>query len=204
MILNTFKHIWYSYSVLFIAYILIEYVINPFGVWKLFPDINDKIISKISLYTHFICGTIIMIIGPFQFLDITHRLKIHKYIGISYLISCILCAIGGLIFISTRGTVGGIYMSIPFAVYGLLMFVYPIITYYYIYKKDYRNHNKWAIRLFLLGNGSMLYRMLYIIACKFFVKCFPVTFKSIMDYTFDWLFFVIPMICAEIYLFIKN
>lgn len=183
-------------------YIYLKYLSQPFNNWKSFENISDNIISKVAIYTHFIGGIIIMISGPFQFLGITQKLKIHKYIGILYSISCILSALGGLIYISIKGTRGGYYMSVPFGIYGILMIIYPFMTYFYIYKNNIIQHKKWAFRLFLLGNGSMLYRMLYMIACGTVLNCIHVSFNKLIDYIFDWLFFVIPIIISELYLFI--
>lgn len=172
------------------------YILNPTGNWRTLPGMCCDYIQKIPIYLHFIGGILVMIIEPFQFL----RLGSHKITGTIYIFSCILSAVGGLIFIAFNGTVGGKGMSIPFTIYGILMIIYPLITWYYAKQRNYEQHQKWVIRLFLLENGSMIYRMLNLILCMLLTNCGTVTFKSPLDYIIDWLFFCGPMIIGELYI----
>jgi len=181
-------------------HMLLTYILNPTGTWKTLPGMCCDYKQKIPIYIHFIGGVIVMIIEPIQF----YRLASHKITGIIYVISCILSAIGGLIFIMFNGTVGGLGMSIPFTVYGILMIVYPLITWYYAIQKNYDQHERWVTRLFLIENGSMIYRMINIVMCMLLTNCGTVTFKAPKDYFMDWLFFCGPMIVGEIYLFLYH
>ena len=54
----------------------------------------------------------------------------------------------------------------------------------------------------MIGSASVFYRILYFLAC-FRIDC-NITFNSPMDYAFNWLFFIIPIIITEIWLALYN
>jgi hypothetical protein len=168
---------------------------------------------------HVVGAAIITLLGPVQImnalknllytnhlLNCTHPIfeffhRIHRYTGIVYVLGFWFSATGGLIFILFNGTVAGIKMSIPFAIYGILMLVVPTITVYYaVFKRNLTTHYYWAIITFSLGNSSIFYRTLYQITCLIFIECGKVTFKGPIDYVFDWLFFAVPLILAAGYI----
>jgi len=194
--------LWCLYSWLFIYYMIGTYLFEPHGHWKVLSNLCCELTQKIPMYVHIFAGTIIMIIGPLQICQLSHKLKIHKVTGYIYIISCLFVFIGGFSFIILNDTVGGLLMSIPFSIYGFLILLHVLVAYVYIHKQDYYKHRRWGIRLFMLGNASWLYRILYTITCHVITKCLVITWTSTMDYIFDWAFFIIPMIVSEIYLLI--
>lgn len=72
-----------------------------------------------------------------------------------------MAAIGGLVFIIVKGTVGGTVMDIGFSIYGLLMLISAIETYRHAAAGRIEKHRGWALRLYALAIGSWLYRMDY-------------------------------------------
>lgn len=78
-----------------------------------------------------------------------------------YVLSSLLAAVGGLIFIVVKGTIGGTVMNIGFALYGVLMFIAAIETYRHAAQGRMDKHHAWALRLYALAIGSWLYRMDY-------------------------------------------
>jgi len=195
---------WILYTTLFIYYILDSYIANPFGHWSVLDNLCCDYIKKIPIYIHCIGGVSLMILGPLQILNMYYPIKIHKYLGYMYIASCLMACIGGWSFIGFNSTVGGFWMSFPFAIYGLLISAYPLTTWYYIRKNDVINHRRWALRTFLLGNGSLLYRTFYEVMCDIMIQCGIITFNEPIDYVFNWLFFLVPMILSEIYLFFNT
>lgn len=112
---------------------------------------------------HFAAGGIILILGSIQLLD-NVRVRfpaLHRWLGRLYVLSCLLAAIGGLLFIAIKGTIGGPVMNIGFALYGILMFVSAIQTYRYAVARQIDKHQVWSLRLYALAIGSWLYRMDY-------------------------------------------
>lgn len=116
-----------------------------------------------GLGLHFATGAVILLLGSIQLIE-TIRIRypvFHRWIGRIYVLSSLLAAIGGLIFITVKGTVGGTVMSIGFSIYGLLMFISGIETYRHAAAGNIDKHRAWALRLYALAIGSWLYRMDY-------------------------------------------
>lgn len=112
---------------------------------------------------HFAAGGIILVLGSIQLIDAV-RVRfpaLHRWLGRLYVISCLLAAVGGLVFIAMKGTIGGLTMDIGFGLYGVLMFVSAIQTYRYAVIRQINKHRAWSLRLYALAIGSWLYRMDY-------------------------------------------
>ncbi|RRA99898.1 DUF2306 domain-containing protein [Larkinella rosea] len=112
---------------------------------------------------HFAMGGIILVLGSIQLIDAvrTRFPVLHRWIGRLYVLSCLLAAVGGLVFIALKGTIGGLVMNIGFGLYGVLMFLSAVQTYRYAVRRDTDRHRIWALRLYALAIGSWLYRMDY-------------------------------------------
>lgn len=161
--------VWIS-SLAFGLYILgfyvAELILGDIANWNVtLPDVYEEgertATAGISL--HFVMGAVILILGTVQFIPwIRHNLpKLHRILGRVYVVASILTAIGGLVFIFMSGTVGGTMMNIAFGLYGVLMLVSGVETARHARARRFEQHNNWALRLYVLGIGSWLYRMFY-------------------------------------------
>ncbi len=112
---------------------------------------------------HFAMGGVILVLGSIQLMEgVRTRFPAwHRWIGRVYVTACLLAAVGGLVFIGMKGTIGGAVMNVGFGLYGLLMFVAAIATYRYAVAGQLVKHRAWALRLYALAIGSWLYRMDY-------------------------------------------
>lgn len=141
-------------------------------------------------------------------------LHFHKWNGRLYLTSCIVTGLAGITFICINGgTVGGPSMTVAFSTYGILLIVFSLVTWNYArqfrkcniqYNADESTslklkHRNWAIRTFALGLGSWFYRALYVLTylCTSYSPL-NTEFKHPIDYVFDWLFFLLPLLVAEL------
>lgn len=161
--------VWVSAG-LFGLYILAFYAAALFGnnleKWnQILPGLYQKgsQVSTSCIGVHFAAGGIILMLGSIQLIDAI-RIRysaFHKWVGRLYVSSSLLAALGGLVFIVTKGTVGGSVMNIGFSIYGLLMLVAGIETYRHAAAGRMDRHRAWALRLYALAIGSWLYRMDY-------------------------------------------
>ncbi len=182
----------------FIYYIIDTYFTNLNKNVNTLPKLEYPLTHKILIVTHFIGGIIIMLIGPIQFIPYFRKNIIHKWNGRIYLSCCLITSLAGLIFICVNGTVGGIVMDIAFATSGILLFTFGSITWYYGYYRKKDKHRNWAVRTFALGIAPLFYRILYLFSYIGDYDPFEYEFKGILDYIFDWTYFLLPLIVAEI------
>jgi hypothetical protein len=68
------------------------------------------------------------------------------------MISIIVTCAGGILFIIKNGTGGGLNMTISFALYGVILFLYAMIAWAYARQKNYIQHQYWAIRTFSVAS----------------------------------------------------
>ncbi|RAJ97618.1 putative membrane protein DUF2306 [Larkinella arboricola] len=152
---------------------------------------------------HFATGGIILILGSIQLIKaIRVRFPaLHRWIGRLYVLSALLAAIGGLIFIALKGTIGGPVMSLGFGLYGILMFVSAIETYRHAVAGRLEKHRRWALRLYALAIGSWLYRMDY----GFWLLLtdglgHTRTFSGPFDHVMDFFFYIPNLLVAEAFI----
>ena len=161
--------VWVSAG-LFGLYILAFYAAAVFGgdmeKWNnVLPGLyqKDSIYATIGIGLHFATGGIILMLGSIQLIEAirVRYSRFHRWVGRVYVSAALLAAVGGLIFILLKGTVGGTVMDIGFGLYGILMFIAALQTIRHARAGRIEQHRAWALRLYALAIGSWLYRMDY-------------------------------------------
>jgi hypothetical protein len=116
-----------------------------------------------GIAVHFAAGGIILLLGCIQLIPaVRSRVPaLHRWVGRVYVSAAFLAGLGGLTFILTRGTIGGVVMDVGFGGYGMLTILCAVQTYRYARARQLVQHRAWALRLFALAIGSWLYRMDY-------------------------------------------
>jgi len=159
--------------------------------------------ATVGIGIHFAAGGIILILGCIQLID-SIRVKyiaLHRWLGRIYIVASLLTAIGGLLFIFVKGTIGGLIMDIGFVGYGLGMLIAAIETYRHARAKQLEQHRAWAIRLFALAIGSWLYRMDYGFWFLFTDGIGHTSdFHGPFDYFMDFFFYLPNLLVAEVFI----
>ncbi len=201
--------VWVS-AILFGLYILAFYFIallqGNTAQWnEVLPGLYDPNTQAVnwSMGLHFAGGGTILILGCIQLIE-SIRLDypaLHRWLGRIYVLSALVTAIGGLVFIFTKGTIGGWVMDIGFTGYGVLTFVCAIATIRFARSGDFKRHRAWAIRLFALAIGSWLYRMDYGFWLLFTDGLWHTdTFTGAFDYFMDFFFYLPNLLVAEVFI----
>lgn len=176
---------------------------------EILPGLYDENTSAATggIGLHFAAGGLILVLGSLQFVETIRQKRplIHRWVGRIYVMACLLAALGGLLFIIQKGTIGGPIMDIGFAGYGILMFLAALQTWRKARNADFESHRAWAIRLYALAIGSWLYRMDY----GFWHAATNLVghgdnFSGPFDFFMDFWFYLPNLLVAELIIRRKN
>jgi hypothetical protein len=162
-------------------------------------------VASFGMGLHFFAGATLLLLGPIQLIGAVRRKApaVHHWIGRLYALAAVSAGVGGLIFISLKGTVGGVMMNVAFAAYGALMVLAAVQTVRHAMARRIDVHRAWAIRLFALAIGSWLYRIGYGLFFAIGGAENPghtTDFTGWYDHIMNWAFFVPPLIVAEMFI----
>ncbi len=159
------------------ALLLVALLALPFGLYSLefaqgglrnaLPEPHyirsDNLSANLAIFTHMGTGALITVLAPFQLIAPLRRRfpRLHRWSGRIITLAAVITAIGGLIYIGLRGTIGGTPMDIGFTLYGALTLLAAVQTYRHARARRINQHNAWALRLFWLAIASWLYRVHY-------------------------------------------
>jgi uncharacterized membrane protein len=144
-----------------------------FGLRGLGLDLSDETYiftpdgpaPNLAIFSHMILGAAVMVLVPLQ---LSRRLRaryprLHRTMGRVIVIASMIIALGGLQYIVIRGTNAGPLMDLGFAANGVLMFGAATQAFRYARAGDFSRHREWALRLFVLIMGSLIFRLHYAI-----------------------------------------
>lgn len=133
----------------------------PATVSRVFAD--GAPLTNAALALHMLAGALVTVGAPLQALPILRYRwrRLHRRLGYTLLVLATITGLGGLVYIGVRGTVGGAWMSLWFAIYGLALMGCAAATVYAALDKDMESHFAWATRFVILAVGSWIYRMHY-------------------------------------------
>mmetsp|Transcript_8934 Transcript_8934/g.21526 ORF Transcript_8934/g.21526 Transcript_8934/m.21526 type:complete len:237 (-) Transcript_8934:111-821(-) len=147
--------------VTFSGYIAVNFLFRAPSSWRTVSDYSRYFYGEVFIGIHFVSGFFLQLILPLQILpSIRNRAPaVHRYLGYLMVLLCISVSLGGLLYIGTVGTVGGISMDVSFTIYGVLVGSFAVCTFIYGRRRNFEKHRDWATRLVSVAIGSALYRL---------------------------------------------
>ena len=112
------------------------------------------------LMTHIIASMLAILIGPFQFLPALrkgHLLRVHRWLGRTYLLSILFGGVSGLYM--AQFAYGGIISETGFGVLASLWLYSGYRAYRQIRNKDLEGHRQWMIRNYALTFAGVMLRL---------------------------------------------
>ncbi len=124
---------------------------------------SENTVANVSVFVHMATGAAITALVPFQLIPAIRRRwpALHRWSGRLIIVAGVATAVGGLVYIALRGTIGGTPMDIGFSLYGVLLLGTALQTIRHARAGHVAEHNKWALRFFWLALGSWFYRVHY-------------------------------------------
>jgi len=198
----------WTLSVLFFLYIVDQFFAKPWTDWRTVTWYGQSLGRAIPIMFHWAAGSIILLLGPLQLLPSIRRRKlaVHRWNGRAYLMAVAVVGTAGALYVVTEGTAGGISMDVSFFLYGVLFLGCGCMTYVRARQRLVVQHHCWALRTFIMGVASMIYRVL--ISPLFVASLLP---SSAFDSWSDdqqmlwlniaaWLFYLPELGLMEIYI----
>lgn len=201
--------LWISYAI-FALYIVTRFMLpllasQPERWNRSLPDlyVAGSGAANLGMGAHLALGALLMGLGPVQFMNGVRRRwpKVHRWTGRLYVGAAFITAIGGLVFIALRGTIGGPPMSVGFFMSGSVVAICAVETLRHALKREFVTHREWGIRLFMILLSGWLYRMYYGVwglatGCAGCGRTMNGPFDVVMDF---W-FWVPTMLATEFFL----
>lgn len=120
-------------------------------------------LSNAAIFGHMLTGAAVTLLAPLQ-LSTALRARFpawHRWSGRVLVAGALITGIAGLIYIAQRGTIGGMWMDIGFALYGSLLILTAGQAMRHARARRFTQHRAWALRFFVLAIGSWIYRVHY-------------------------------------------
>ena len=201
--------VWIS-SGIFAIYILARYwpglATGELALWNsnIQPHLYqaEHPVAVAGLGLHLFTGALLLLLGSIQFLNPVRARwpGFHRATGRVYILACVLMALGGMVSILARGTVGGMPMNVAFMGYGLALLLCAVMAVRHAMARSLTRHRAWAIRLYALVIGSWLYRMYYglIFGTGVGLSGIQLNFQGPLDLVLNYLFWVPNLVVAEL------
>ncbi len=131
------------------------------------PDAQGRLAGSVLsdgfIFGHMVVGGIVTLLAVVQLAGVVRERwpRAHRLSGRTLAIFALITGVGGLGYITLRGTIGGSVMNAGFGLYGALMILCAVQAPRYAMAGDYARHRRWGLRLIILALGSWIYRVHY-------------------------------------------
>ena len=88
-----------------------------------------------------------------------HAPALHRWNGRVYLLSAVVLAVGGIVLLTTRGTVGGLWQQLGTALNGVVVIACAAMAWHHARGRRFDVHRRWALRLFMVVSGVWFFRV---------------------------------------------
>jgi len=130
-----------------------------------------------------------------------HAPAIHRWNGRVYVLAALLLAVGGLLMLATRGTVGSALQQLGTAANGLAIMVCAALAWRHARARRVLQHRRWALRLFVVVSGVWFFRvglMAWLMVHQAPVGFDPKTFTGPFLTTLAYAQFLLPLALLEL------
>ena len=122
-------------------------------------------IGNITFGVHVALAAIVTILGPLQLIN---RLRVraprlHRISGRIYIVTAFLMGLTGLGLILYRGAIGGPFIAVAIGINAVIILVTAFFTIRYAVQRKIKQHNQWAVHLFVAMMGVWMFRVFFML-----------------------------------------
>ncbi|MFC4740882.1 DUF2306 domain-containing protein [Flavobacterium ponti] len=186
----------YAYFSYLLFLITVQYIPLNFDVafLRIKQDEIQLFHYKIAFFTHVYTSIFLIAFGWIQFSSFIRKKysKLHRNFGKLYIVIILLFS-GPSGLIMSYYANGGIISQIAFIILSVLWLLFTYLSFYYVRRLDFINHQKFAIRSFALTLSAISLRLFKFIIV-FLFQPFPMNTYRIVS----WLGWTFNLVLAEI------
>jgi Predicted membrane protein (DUF2306) len=169
--------VWYFSAVfgqaLFLLFIVLFYYTSSFAgnfeAWDNKPNIEGftfgDTVGNGMFALHVLLAAVITLGGLIQLIPAIrqHWPLLHRWNGRMFMMTALLLAIGGLWLVWVRGTYLTLAGAIGISLNAMLIIGFSIMAWRAAVNRDFTQHRRWALRLFIVANAVWFMRLGYMI-----------------------------------------
>ena len=153
--------------------------------------------------SHVAFTVVVVFGGLIQLLPVLrrHAPALHRWNGRLYLVSAAVLAVGGVLMLLTRGTVGSAWQQAGTALNGAVILVCALVAWRHARARRIAAHRRWALRLFMAVSGVWFFRvglMAWLLANQAPVGFDPETFTGPFLVALAFAQFLLPLAVLEL------
>lgn len=202
---------WYLFALIglsaFFIYVIVHYggalMSSEAGQAKA-SFIPGDTVGNIFLATHLSLALVVISGGLLQLLP---RLRLrfpmfHRWNGRFFLVCAIACSLAGQYLIFTREIPGDRVMDLGTSSAGILVLIFSVLAFKTARAKQFAQHRKWAMRLFMVANAGWFFRiglMLWFVVNQGPVGIDMKTFTGPALVFISYAQFLLPLAMLELY-----
>jgi len=190
---------YFSYLMILIT---VQYI--PMRVDVAFLNIKETEIAlpyyKLAFFSHVYTSIFVLIFGAFQFSNYIRNKynKFHKLSGIVYIFLILLISSPSGLIMAIHAN-GGFFSKLSFCIQAILWFVFTLLAFRYVLKKDWISHEKFMYRSYALTLSAITLRLFKWIIVSTIGMPPMDTYRIV-----SWLGWIFNLLLVEAYFIYRN
>ena len=123
--------------------------------------VEGDLLGNLAIASHVLIAIIVIGGGTLQLIPwIRNNFRaFHRYLGRTYVTSAMIASVAGLYLVWSRGVLGGLVGHIAISLDAILIILFGAIAVRYARQKNFPQHRRWALRLFMVVSAVWFFRI---------------------------------------------